>query len=153
MAGKKGKELVDLSKLEEALGGDRELVLFFLAWIKHGRNATEAYLELNPHVTRTSAAVLGGKKLKNIDIHLIAESYDLGTDTYFKTLQEGLKATHFETMAIRKDGADTVFEKEEKPDYHARRKYHEALGKLLGVEGKDGPGNIAIAIKIENYKE
>lgn len=143
---------MDLSKLEEALGGDKDLVLFFLAWLKHNRNATEAYLELNPKVTRESAAVLGSNKLKNIDIHVIAESYDLGTDKYFSTLQDGLSATHFETMAIRKDGADTIFEKEEKPDFHARRKYHEALGKLLGVEGKDGPGNIAIAIKIENYK-
>lgn len=154
MAGKKGKELLDLEKLEEALGGDRELVLFFLAWIKHKRNATKAYLEINPNVTRESAAVLGGKKVKQIDISVIAESYGLGSDTYFKTLKDGLEANRKRMeLTDRDENGRPVYEYFEEPDHMARRKYHEALGNILGIEGKNG-GNlgVAIAIKIENYK-
>lgn len=37
-------------QLEEIIG-NKELVLFFLAWLKNKRNATKAYLELHPDVT------------------------------------------------------------------------------------------------------
>jgi hypothetical protein len=99
----------DLATLEEALGHDQELVLFFLAWLKHGRNATEAYLELNPNVKRESAAVLGSAKLRNIKIELVLEAYGLGAETYLQQLKAGLGAMSEKTgMLIGPDGIQTA---------------------------------------------
>ena len=147
---KKNKSLVPIEALEEALGGDKELVLFFLAWIKNGRIASHAYKSLNPNVTDESSAVLGHRmyqKLREVNLSLILESYGLGPDKYFSKLQEGLEATKFEDLSGGGFGKDEV------PDYNARRKYHEALGKMLKVEGMgdSNTNNIGISIKIENY--
>lgn len=127
-----------LSDLEMALEGDKNKVLFFLAWLKCKRNATEAYLFLNPNVTRESAAVLGSKILRSINIGVIAEGYGLGTDAYFETLSEGLNATTTDVVSKRvvdkKGNIRIVDEVVEKPNWDIKNIYHGKLGRLLGYE-------------------
>lgn len=105
--------------------GDIKLAMFFLEWIRCDRNATRAYQNLNPHVTDGSAKVLGNLTLSKIPVMEILSTFDLGVERYFRELDEGLKATKLY-------GKDAI----EHPDYSSRRKYHEALGQILGVESK-----------------
>src|SRR3990167_4369127 len=83
----------DIKALEKAFGGDLDLVLFFLSWVKNGRNATRAYKELNPSVDITSAQVLGSRQLAKIDRGAVMKSYELGFEEYFTQLKEGMTAT------------------------------------------------------------
>jgi hypothetical protein len=116
----------NLDELEKAFDGDLDLVLFFVSWIKHGRNATEAYLELNPNVDRTSAQVLGSRQLAKIDRQAVMKSYGLDTELYFQQLHDGLQA-------IKSDATGQTY-----PDHKAREPYHDKLGKLLGIESEGG---------------
>lgn len=136
-----------LHDLEEKFGGDKELVIFFLAWLKNGRNATKAYLEINPDVTTESAAVMGSMKLRkiknDIGIEMILDVYGLGVDAYINQLKEGLEATKF----VDDFGIIQV------ADHTTRRTYHEVLGKLLGLEKKDENPGAVIPIQINNLIE
>lgn len=136
-----------LKDLEDRFGGDKELVLFFLAWLKNGRNATEAYLAINPNVSRESAAVMGSMKLRkiknDIGIEMILDVYGLGVDAYINQLKEGLEATKF----VDDFGIIQV------ADHTTRRTYHEVLGKLLGLEKKDENPGAVIPIQINNLIE
>lgn len=122
----KSKAVVDkkptIKALEKAFQGDLDLVLFFLTWVKNGRNATEAYSELNPNVDRASAQVLGSRQLAKIDRGAVMESYGLGVEKYMEQLKEGL-------TAMRSDITGTLY-----PDHKARDTYHKRLGELLGIE-------------------
>lgn len=121
----------NIEELEKALNGDLDLVLFFVSWVKHERNATEAYLELNPSVDRTSAQVMGSRMLAKIDRQAVMKCYGLDTELYFQQLYDGLKA-------VKSDATGQVY-----PDHKVRDTYHTKLGKLLGIE-EDKP-----LIKIE----
>jgi hypothetical protein len=136
----KPNPLADVDVLHEALGGDKELTLFFMAWISCGRNATRAYKKLHPEVTDGSARVLGSKLLTKINIPVILESYDLGFDTYFQQLKSGLNATkHVEGLKVEKGKIKKVLM--EIPDHKTRDKYHTKLGKLLEIE-KEAQTNV-----------
>src|SRR3990167_7086107 len=83
---------VDIKVLEKAFDGDLDLVLFFLSWVKHGRNATKAYLELNPNVDPSSAQVMGSRLLAKIDRTAVMSSYGIGVEEYFTQLKDGHQA-------------------------------------------------------------
>lgn len=134
----------DIAVLEKAFEGDKEMVLFFLAWLKHKRNATKAYQEVHPDVSERVAAVLGSRKLRKVDISLVLESYGIGVEDYFIKLNEGLNATKLSGtggMKITMDGKGKINElghtNLEIPDFRTRRIYHQALGKMLGFESPD----------------
>ena len=112
----------NIKLLEQALGS-KDLVLFYLTWVKNEMNATKAYLELHPNVDYASARVLGSKNLALINKSMIMEAYDLGQQTYFSQLKEGVQAQKWND-----------FTGEREPDHNTRRRYHEALGKILGIE-------------------
>jgi hypothetical protein len=123
----------DLTVLEAAFDGDKEMVLFFLSWLKNNRNATKAYQEIHPGVSERVAAVLGSRKLRKVDIGLVLESYGIGIPDYFDQLKEGLKAMkQVEGMLIGPDGVQKAIT--EIPDHKTRRVYHKALGKILKIE-------------------
>ncbi len=131
-----GQELTKptIEKLEEIIG-DKELVLFFLAWLKNKRNATKAYLELHPEVTYDSARALGSERLTKINISAVLAIYGLDPEAYFKQLKEGLKANRKRAEISERDAdGRPIYIYVDEPDHATRREYHEILGKLLGFE-------------------
>ncbi len=159
-----------LDELEEILDNDKNLVLFFLAWLKNGQNATKAYRELHPNVTYESAMVMGSNSLRKIKIPVIMETYGLDLNEYFKKLKEGLEATKVvSARIILKKGSNELSNQEansrtddfiEVPDYAVRKQYHDKVGKLLGIEkDKEGLGILIkdeeknIQIEIIEFKE
>lgn len=120
----------DIKGLEKAFNGDLDLVLFFVSWIKNGRNATEAYLELNPKVDRLSAQVMGSRQLAKIDRQAVMKSYGLDSELYFQQLYDGMKA-------IKSDATGQTY-----PDHKVRQGYHDKLGRLLGIEQDKVSANI-----------
>ena len=108
-------------------------MLFYLTWIKCGLNASKAYKELHPNVTDHSSRVLGSRELARVSKTTIMEAYGLDLQTYFRQLEEGLKAD-------RSDMTGQIF-----PDHKTRKLYHETLGKLLGIES-DNPTLIQVNI-------
>lgn len=130
----------ELAELEEAFN-DKELLLFYITWIKSGMNATKAYKELHPHVTDGSAAVLGMRWLGRINKEMVLSAYKLDVESYMNQLKEGLEATRPIAAAIfiDKNGKSVKASNEgaiEVPDHFVRRFYHDKLGRLLGLEGK-----------------
>lgn len=146
----------DVVVLEEVFDGDKEMVLFFLAYLKHDRNATQAYKFLHPNCTDHSCRVLGSRQLAKVSIQTILDSYGLGIETYIKKIKEGIDATNVEHIrmttetkgkkgqTVKKTSYTTV----ETPNYAVQKSYHESLGKLLGIEGKkdDSPPNVSIQV-------
>ena len=65
---------------------DRHLA-FFVAYIENGGNATEAYLEVNPKVTRGSAGAIGSKILSTIDVGLLLDLMGFSLDSVQNALQ------------------------------------------------------------------
>lgn len=125
----------DIKELEKAFNGDLDLVLFFLSWVKNGRNASKAYLELNPHVDPHSARVLGSRVLAKVSIQAILETYGTGAEEYFTQLKDGLSATKWND-----------FTGEKEPDHKVRKDYHDKLGKLLGIEKEGNQTNLQINV-------
>lgn len=113
----------DIKELEKAFNGDLDLVLFFLSWVKNGRNATKAYLELNPRVDHASAQVMGSRLLSKIDRNAVMSSYGIGVEEYFTQIKEGHKAEKWND-----------FTGEREPDHKTRNDYSKRIGMLLGVE-------------------
>ena len=124
----------DLGPLMEAVGGDEDLALFFLAWLKHNRVAWKAYKEIRPKVTNGTARVMGAQYITRINKRAIIESYDgLGLGSYLKQLKDGLTATKKEILVIGSgDEKETLIE--DVPDHKTRRAYHRALGEILEME-------------------
>lgn len=110
------QELVDLA-------GGLDEALFFLAWIKNGQDATAAYEEMHPQIAHTSAKVGGHRMLTRVNPRALLSVFNLGPDRYLKQLSEGLNATKWND-----------FTGDREPDHNARVKYHDKLGKLLGIE-------------------
>lgn len=126
------KRKPDIKGLEEILG-NKDLAIFLLEWLNCGQNATKAYMNLHPDVEYASARVLGSKLLTKINISDILMYYGLGIDAYLLQLKEGLGAMQGGIIKL-KDGSEVDTRN---PDHKTRRHYHEVLGKLLGVEGKE----------------
>jgi len=124
-----------LSELEEILGS-KQRVLFFQTWLKHGRNATRAYMELHPGVDERSASTLGSKMLGNIDMKVVAQAYGITHDLYFKNLAAAANATKWND-----------FTGEREADHKTREPYHKKMGKILGVE-TDTPNQTNIQVNV-----
>jgi len=123
----------NIKELEKAFDGDLDLVLFFLSWVKNSRNASKAYLELNPHVDPASARVLGSRQLAKINIKAVLETYGVGLDEYMGQLKEGHQATKWND-----------FTGEREPDHKTRESYNKRLGALLGIETSGNQTNIQV---------
>lgn len=117
----------DIKELEKAFDNDLDLVLFFLSWIKNGRNAQKAYQEIHPNVTFASAGVLGSRMLKKVRIDAVLETYGIGIESYFNQIAEGHKATKWND-----------FTGEREADHKTRKDYNDKIGKLLGIEQDKG---------------
>lgn len=128
---------VSLPELEELLGS-KERTLFYLTWLKHNRNATQAYLELHPGVTERSANVLGSRMLSNIDIKVVASAYGLNEQAYFEQLAKGLIAT-------KRD----QFSGELEEDHRTRKAYHDKLGNILGIDNNNSSG---VNVQVNNLQ-
>lgn len=109
--------------LEKAFHDSPELLLFYLAWVKNGLNASKAYKELHPDVSMHSASVLGSITLGKISKPVVLAAYNLDLETYFTQLKEGLAATKWND-----------FTEEREADHKTRKDYHDKLGRLLGLE-------------------
>lgn len=120
---KTDKKLDKLSELVKLFDGNLDLALFYLAWIKNGLNASNAYRELHPNVDDNSARVLGSKSLSRINKTVIMAAYGLDPHLYFAQLRMGLAADK------RDQNSGQV-----SPDHRTRDLYHTKLGKLLGLE-------------------
>lgn len=148
----------DVAVLEQAFEGNKEITLFFLAYIKYDRNASKAYKFLHPNCTDASCAVLGHRQLRKVNTDMLLDSYGLGIDTYIKKIKEGLEATNYEKVSVgvtakTKNGKtkkETIYKIVESPNYQVQKAYHESLGKLLGIEGKKDEGNTTVAVQVNN---
>jgi len=136
-----------LAELEKDFGDDLDLLSFYLCWLKNGMKASLAYKELHPEVTIGSSEVLGHRTLRRvkekIGAEAIANLYGLDIDMYMGQLRDGNKAE-------KRD----QFSGEMYPDHAVRLKYHDKLGKLLGIE-TDSPTNVQVNIAnvIQKQKE
>ena len=123
-----------LKALEKAFDGDKDLLLFFLSWLKNGQNGVKAYQELNPDTDYASAAVLASRLLKKVNVESILSVYGLDADAYFKQLKEGLEATRTISAISGKEANGGTVDFIDVPDHKTRKDYHDKLGKLLGYE-------------------
>lgn len=133
-----------IQDLEEIIG-TKERTLFYLTWLKHDRNATEAYLELHPNVSRQSAQVSGSRMLSNIPVKVVAEAYGLNQDKYFSVLLNAMNSTKWND-----------FTGEREPDYKTIKPYHDKLGKIIGIETNEGTNvqvNVVVPILGEDDAE
>ena len=130
----KTKELT-INELEEILGS-KERTLFYLTWLKHNRNATQAYLELHPNVTERSASTLGSRELGKVDIKVIASAYGLDSQKYFQQLNEALDADKWNDYTGEREA-----------DHKTRKPYHDKLGGILGIETKSGV-NVNVQVNV-----
>ncbi|MFA5993351.1 MAG: hypothetical protein WC823_00155 [Parcubacteria group bacterium] len=148
----------DVAFLEKAFEGDKEMTLFFLAYLKHDRNASKAYKFLHPGCTDHSSRVLGSRQLAKVSISMILDSYGLGVETYIKKIKEGLEAANYEKVSVGtvdklKNGKikkETIYKIVESPNHQVQKAYHESLGKLLGIEGKKDDTAPNISVQVNN---
>lgn len=127
----------------EACDGDAELAEFFALWLTNGRDAKKAYQKMRPNVTPESACVGGSRLLSRVNRTLIAESYGVGVDRYFKQLNDGLSADKVSNVG------DMVINLG--PDHKTRRAYHEAAGRILGIERDRDP--VGVQVNVQNVLE
>lgn len=123
-----------LKALDKAFDGDKDLLLFFLSWLKNGQNATKAYIELNPDCNEVSARTLGSRLLAKVDISAVLSAYDLTPDAYFNQLKEGMNANRTISAISGKEANGGTVDFIDVPDHKTRKDYHDKLGKLLGYE-------------------
>ncbi|SRR5260221_14663201 len=113
-------------QLEEVLHGDPEMLMFFYQWLKHGCNGAAAYRAMRPNVTEESSRVLASRKLQKltkVSPVAILAAFGMDISDYMKLLHEGLSATMLNPKT-----------EQQEPDYRVRRAFHQALGKILGLE-------------------
>ena len=120
---------------------------FIDAYIKNNGNATEAYLALHPKAKRTSAADLGYRMLRKVDISVTELLDKMGvTDAYLNDkLNEGLEASKVISVVPippkkNKTGTGDLPDANEKsidfidvPDFNVRVKYLDMAYKLKGA--------------------
>lgn len=142
--------------LENEFGGDKNLYLFFVAYLKHNRNATRAYKFLNPKCTLRSCSVLGARQLAKVNISLILDSMGLGVEVYLQKLLDGLNASQVEIVSTKVTGKGKkqkiVHEEFKRPDHAIQKEYHSKLGKLLGLESEKGEP-VSVAVQVNNLIE
>lgn len=114
-------QALNSNELKVIFGENNELALFFVTWLKNGRNATKSYQELHPGVEYNSAKTLGSRIVKElftkVDLSILLGSYDLGYERFLKQLEEGLNC----------------------PDHKTKFLYFQSLASLLGLEIKSNP--------------
>lgn len=125
-AAPKKPSAIALDAIHESFGDNIPLFNFYIKWVEHGFNATEAYAELHPEVTYGSARTLGAKMLAKIDRSLIMEAYGMGQDYYFKSIYGGSQATKLEDL----NG-------ERVPDWKTRKPYLDDIGTMLKIKDDD----------------
>jgi len=132
-----------LNDLEEILGS-KERVLFYLAWLKNDKNATDAYQELHPTAQKSTCQVNGSRMLSKIPLDLIATAYGLGYEKYFDVLKNAMNATKWND-----------FTGDREPDYKTIKPYHDKLGKLLGIEQEQLSPSVQVNVlnKLETQKK
>lgn len=149
----KGMELVkyeapvmsDQGALLELCGGDRVLAWFLSEWINNGKNAIEAYMTIRPGVTRQSARALGAKMLARINTVDLMAYYGVGVQDYFNQLQAGMNADKVAVLRKYDKHGNVIQEIDmSQPDHKTRRAYHEAAGKILGIEKERNSPPVAI---------
>lgn len=148
-------EFVDI--LMKVFEGDEKLVSFYMSWVKHEGNSTKAYKELHPNVSDQVASVLGARRLVKVrekgGINMLMCDFGLGMDIYLKKIKDGLNAvdTEYLNFRVKKEKGkefQTIYEKIETPNHAVQKSYHDKLGKLLGIEGKEeGP---TVAVQVNN---
>ncbi len=120
---------------------------FIDAYIKNNGNATEAYLALHPKAKRTSAADLGYRMLRKVDISVTELLDKMGvTDAYLNDkLNEGLEASKVISVVPipprkNKTGTGDLPDANEKSidfidvaDFNVRVKYLDMAYKLKGA--------------------
>lgn len=126
----KGKELIpkELMEMLKEIDNPR-LIEFYGLWLKNDKVAKYAYKELSPNVTDGTAEVMGSKylnELSKIKPELVMSAYGLSAHKWHKQLREGLEAEKWNN-----------FTGEREPDHKTRLPYHDKLGEMLGIEGKD----------------
>jgi len=125
----------DQESLLELCNGDRELAWFISEWISNGRNATKAYKIIRPHVTYDSARALGCMMLARLNMVSIMAYYDVGIQDYLNQLRDGMNADTVKILRKYDKEGNVIAEIDmSQPDHKTRRPYHEAVGKLLGIE-------------------
>lgn len=118
-------ELIEMLKSID----EPELIAFYAHWLKNNRVAAHAYKEMRPNVTDGTARVMGStylNKLTKLNPELVMAAYSLDTHLWHTQLQEGLKAEKWNN-----------FTGEREADHKTRKPYHDKLGQMLGVEGKE----------------
>lgn len=106
-----------------------ELIQFYGLWLKNNMVAKHAYKEMRPDVTDGSAEVMGSKylnELSKVKPELISAAYGLDAHLWHKQLVDGLSAEKWNN-----------FTGEREPDHKARKPYHDKLGEMLGIEGRE----------------
>ena len=127
------EQVLDAGLILDACGNDEEVAQFYLVWLQNGRNATKACLAIHPeYKNEQTAAVVGSRLLSRVNKSEIAKAYGVSYDAYFKQLRDGMNA-------MKGKG---------KPDHKVRRAYHEAAGKILGIEEKNSGGNTAVQVNV-----
>ncbi len=120
---------------------------FIDAYIKNNGNATEAYLSLHPKAKRTSAADLGYRMLRKVDISVTELLDKMGvTNAYLNDkLKEGLEASKVISVVPippkkNKTGTGDLPDANEKSidfidvaDFNVRVKYLDMAYKLKGA--------------------
>ncbi len=109
--------------------------MFISFWISNGFNATKAYQAMRPDVTDASAAALGSRMLRKVNIAELLAVRGLDASVYIQGLIDGMKAMKTSTNGVTE------------PDYKARQYYHQALGRLLDID------NNQVITPIENMRE
>jgi len=119
---------------------------FIKAYIENGGNATQAYISLHPDCSRESAAELGYRMLRKVEISMNEIMELMGTtDAYLnEILNEGLKATKVVSVIPIKpkeaqpstgdlpDATSKNIEFVDVEDYPTRHKYLDTALKLKG---------------------
>lgn len=145
---KKAIEKKKMTELAELFKGDDDLFLFYLTYIKCGLKAGPAYREIHPDVTVGSAEVMGHRLLsrvkEKVGLEAIAVLHGMDLDLYLEQLKEG-------NIAMKRD----QFSGEMYPDHAIRLKYHDKLGKILGIEQETSQPNIQVNVlnKLDTHKK
>jgi len=132
----------NVKQLEKIFEGDLDLVLFYLAWLKNGLNATKAYKELHPNVDEHSCSVLGCRQLAKVNKEAIMRAYGLDRELYFTQLKDGVQADKWND-----------FTGEREADHKTRKPYHDKLGNLLDLENPSIEGGLHFHQHIEEQRD
>lgn len=109
----------------------KEQAIFFYLWLKHGRNATNAYMEYNPKCTSRKVATMNGYRMlsqipRKVVMRSYLDAYGLNEKLYFDVLGQGLDARSYNLRTHQYD-----------KDFKTIKQYHDKLGELLEIEKQE----------------